>query len=347
MMSSSRSSIGPLHIRYKMMVTQLKRRSFFSVACRYKAVIAFAVFVLFAWMQLGSLRNKGDGEFVVPTSAAGNAPLKEPLVAAKPAKVREYPDFDYKYDQRREKKQLPTVDLNEIENMVPPRRMDEDTKEKLLYPPAGDGQKPSRDFVNGLHQKARKSAVPPVAKSEVRKPYVRRRNSINGVEVKSGSIDFDVMGGADMYKGENLDPSYDEFAADEAKVVPGLGDYGEPVKLSAAEEALAKKVMEKEAFNLVASDKISLHRTVPDTRDPQCKAVKYDEQLPSVSVVIIFTNEAWTPLLRTIWSVLGNTPPQHLHEIILVDDFSDKKHLGGKLERWALISCSPSSHSTT
>ena len=74
-------------------------------------------------------------------------------------------------------------------------------------------------------------------------------------------------------------------------------------------------------------------RTVPDTRDPQCKAVRYDADLPSVSVVIIFTNEAWTPLLRTIWSVLDNTPPQHLHEIILVDDFSDKKHLGGKLER--------------
>ena len=32
------------------------------------------------------------------------------------------------------------------------------------------------------------------------------------------SIDFDVIGGVDVYKGENLDPSYDEFAADEAKV---------------------------------------------------------------------------------------------------------------------------------
>ena len=69
--------------------------------------------------------------------------------------------------------------------------------------------------------------------------------------------------------------------------------------------------------------------------------MRYDADLPSVSVVIIFTNEAWTPLLRTIWSVLDNTPPQHLHEIILVDDFSDKKHLGGKLERWAQISSSP------
>ena len=69
-----------------------------------------------------------------------------------------------------------------------------------------------------------------------------------------------MIGGLDVYKGEALDPGYDEFAADEAKVVPGLGEGGDPVRLSAAEEALAKKVMEKEAFNLVASDKISLHR---------------------------------------------------------------------------------------
>ncbi len=52
-------------------------------------------------------------------------------------------------------------------------------------------------------------------------------------------------------------------------------------------------------------------------------------------MVIIFTNEAWTPLLRTIWSVLDKTPSEALHEIILVDDASDKKHLrDGRLERY-------------
>lgn len=352
-MMSSRSS--SLQIRYKMLMTQLKRRNplFCSVAFRYKAVIAVAVFVLFAWMQLGSLKAKGDddtGEFVAQfPEIVKEQPQPMALKAdSKAVKGREYPDFDYKYDLRREKRveprMQPSIDLNEIENMVPPRRvtMDEETKEKLLFPPTGDElQKPSRDFAAAKkhRQMASRKASPPVhvVQSEVvKKPYARRRNSLNGVEVKSRSIDFDVIGGADVYKGENLDPSYDEFAADEAKVVPGLGDHGEPVKLGAAEEALAVKVMEKEAFNLVASDKISLHRTVPDTRDPQCKAVKYDAELPSVSVVIIFTNEAWTPLLRTIWSVLDNTPPEYLHEIILVDDFSDKKHLGGKLERYIL-----------
>ncbi len=65
-------------------------------------------------------------------------------------------------------------------------------------------------------------------------------------------------------------------------------------------QARGDEIMKKEAFNLVASDKMSLHRVVPDTRDPACRARRYDppEQLPSASVVIIFTNEAWTPLLR-------------------------------------------------
>ena len=67
-----------------------------------------------------------------------------------------------------------------------------------------------------------------------------------------------------------------------------------------------------------------------DTRDPHCRAATYDDVLPKASIIIIFTNEAWSPLIRTVWSVLDNTEADHLHEIILVDDFSDKTHLKGK-----------------
>ena len=51
----------------------------------------------------------------------------------------------------------------------------------------------------------------------------------------------------------------------------------------------------------------------------------YPRQLPTASVVIIFHNEAWSPLLRTAHSVVNRSPPQYLHEVILLDDFSDKR----------------------
>ncbi|KAK8739374.1 hypothetical protein OTU49_003602, partial [Cherax quadricarinatus] len=57
------------------------------------------------------------------------------------------------------------------------------------------------------------------------------------------------------------------FAEDEMKVVKGLGEMGKAVKLSGEEGRLAEEVMKKEAFNLIASDKISLNRSVPDSRD--------------------------------------------------------------------------------
>ena len=138
---------------------------------------------------------------------------------------------------------------------------------------------------------------------------------------------------------ENFFPlcRYDEFLDDEAKIVPGAGENGAAVQLEGAEAIEAETRMASEAFNIIASDKISLHRTVPDTRDPRCKAVNYDEDLPNASVIIIFTNEAWSPLIRTIWSVLETTTESMLHEIILVDDFSDKKHLRGKF--WMSLHC--------
>ncbi|XP_069996208.1 polypeptide N-acetylgalactosaminyltransferase 1-like isoform X2 [Penaeus vannamei] len=122
------------------------------------------------------------------------------------------------------------------------------------------------------------------------------------------------------------------FAEDEAKVVRGLGEGGRPVRLSGEEGRRAEEVLKKEAFNLVASDKISLNRSVPDSRDPLCKEIHYDADLPSASVIIIFTNEAWTPLIRTIWSVLTRSPSRFLKEIVLVDDFSDRAELGEKLD---------------
>ena len=46
-------------------------------------------------------------------------------------------------------------------------------------------------------------------------------------------------------------------------------------------------------------------------------------KLPTVSVAIVFHNEAWSVLMRSIFSVINSTPGRPvLHEIILVDDAS-------------------------
>lgn len=56
--------------------------------------------------------------------------------------------------------------------------------------------------------------------------------------------------------------------------------------------------------------------------------------MPQISVIIVYHNEAWSTLIRTVWSVITQTPKELLKEIILVDDFSTMEHLGKKLSNY-------------
>uniref|UniRef100_A0A1W7RB57 Polypeptide N-acetylgalactosaminyltransferase n=1 Tax=Hadrurus spadix TaxID=141984 RepID=A0A1W7RB57_9SCOR len=81
------------------------------------------------------------------------------------------------------------------------------------------------------------------------------------------------------------------------------------------------------AFNTLISNRLGYHRQLPDTRHLLCQNQSYSTSLPNASVVICFYNEAWSTLMRTVYSVLDRTPPHLLHEIILVDDYSDDGEL--------------------
>lgn len=93
----------------------------------------------------------------------------------------------------------------------------------------------------------------------------------------------------------------------------------------------------KHCFNAFASDRISLQRALgPDTRPPECVDQKFRRcpPLPTTSVIIVFHNEAWSTLLRTVYSVLHTTPAILLREIILVDDASTDEYLKEQLEQY-------------
>jgi len=81
--------------------------------------------------------------------------------------------------------------------------------------------------------------------------------------------------------------------------------------------------LEKNAFNVFASDLISTHRSLPDVRNEGCRKIKYKRLEVTASIVMCFYNEAWSVLLRSINSIIDRSPRYLLKEIILVDDFSE------------------------
>lgn len=123
-----------------------------------------------------------------------------------------------------------------------------------------------------------------------------------------------------------------EIESDIAKQVPGLCNRGVECFLSGNDAALGEDSYALNGINVMLSDRISYNRTPPDVRNTLCGMAHYDVQtLPSASVIIIFYEEPYSVLLRTVHSVLNTAPSMLLKEIILVDDFSSFDDLKDKL----------------
>ncbi|XP_030847960.1 polypeptide N-acetylgalactosaminyltransferase 13 isoform X1 [Strongylocentrotus purpuratus] len=114
----------------------------------------------------------------------------------------------------------------------------------------------------------------------------------------------------------------------------GPGEMGKAVIIPQDKESLKNEMFRINQFNLLASDMISINRTLPDVRMDGCKRKSYPpvSELPSTSIVIVFHNEAWSTLLRSIHSIINRSPRELLTEIILVDDASERDFLGQQLD---------------
>ena len=112
---------------------------------------------------------------------------------------------------------------------------------------------------------------------------------------------------------------------------------GEKVNTPTDLMELKKKKFKINQFNLLVSEMISVNRSLKDVRMSSCKTKSYPTLLPTTSIVIVFHNEAWTTLLRSLHSILNRSPLELIKEIILVDDASsgpDHLHLGEQLEQY-------------
>ncbi len=120
---------------------------------------------------------------------------------------------------------------------------------------------------------------------------------------------------------------------DIAKQVAKLGDDGKAVTLTGKSKEIGESQLSRIALNEELSEHLSYNRTTPDARNPLCRNRIYDlDNLPTTSVVIIFYNEPYSVIVRTIHSVLNTCDRRILKEVILVDDGSTLEEDLGKLD---------------
>uniref|UniRef100_A0AC35FG09 Polypeptide N-acetylgalactosaminyltransferase n=1 Tax=Panagrolaimus sp. PS1159 TaxID=55785 RepID=A0AC35FG09_9BILA len=172
---------------------------------------------------------------------------------------------------------------------------------------------------------------------------VQTRNVLRGERLTLEKVDAAAPPSAQVekqqHKEEHVDPETEEalnkLLAGTSFDTSGPGSNGEGVNIDPSKDAEMKEMFKQNQFNLMASNIISVNRTLPDYRSSKCKTNTDSisvKELPSVSIIIVFHNEAWTTLLRGLYSIIYRSPRSLLEEIILIDDFSDRAHLKKPLD---------------
>ncbi|XP_063835571.1 polypeptide N-acetylgalactosaminyltransferase 1-like [Ostrinia nubilalis] len=117
-------------------------------------------------------------------------------------------------------------------------------------------------------------------------------------------------GGKRSARAQFSDPLEEEYERqileDEARIIPGLGEGGVASHLMGDDKILGEESEKKLAINVHLSERIAYNRTLKDYRNPACHRVLYDAELPSASVILIFHNEPYSVVVRTLWSVVNS-----------------------------------------
>lgn len=115
----------------------------------------------------------------------------------------------------------------------------------------------------------------------------------------------------------------------------GFGEHGKGETLVNEEEIRRNdELFETYGMFAVISDKISLSRSIPDFRHPDCLKKKYFSRLPRISIIITFNNENFVVFKRTLVSLYNRTPHELIEEVILVNDNSTLDDLFEPLQKF-------------
>uniref|UniRef100_A0A669F8H0 Polypeptide N-acetylgalactosaminyltransferase n=1 Tax=Oreochromis niloticus TaxID=8128 RepID=A0A669F8H0_ORENI len=161
-------------------------------------------------------------------------------------------------------------------------------------------------------------------RGEQRKSAEDQQSAVQKQTLKKTEDDANIQSqneAAQMKKSEQLFPNSALF-----------NEWG--ANLSEDDQREAQSLYEKYGYNVFLSDRLPLDRPLPDTRDPRCLKKSYPKDLPNLSVVLIYLDEALSVLQRALRSIIDRTPKNLLKEIIMVDDNSSNENLKGDLDMY-------------
>eukprot|EP00108_Taenia_solium_P004930 TsM_000408800 transcript=TsM_000408800 gene=TsM_000408800 len=113
----------------------------------------------------------------------------------------------------------------------------------------------------------------------------------------------------------------------------GPGELGRGVDAHISDEEM-ERVNAAYGYNSHACKLIALDRSLGHRPAKECLAITYPDKLPTASVILIFFNEPFRLIIRTVFSVVNRSPPALLKEVILLDDGSTQNDLLNNLDKF-------------